>query len=106
MSRTSDWLCALRHRVGETSQAAVARELQLSESTISQVLSGKYGAKTTAIERIVRGKYMGAKVTCPAAGFDLPGHLCIAYQKIPFAPGNPNRAKFMLACPECPNYLK
>lgn len=102
----ADWLAALKKRVKETSQATVARELQVSDTTISQVLSGKYGAATTTIERLVRGRYMGDRVPCPAAGFALPSHLCVAYQKIPFAPGNPNRVRFQMACPECPNYLR
>jgi len=80
--------------------------LNLSVATISQVLSGTYGAKTTAIARSVRGLYLDEKVQCPAAGFELPSHLCVRYQRIPFAPGNPNRTRFMRECPQCPNYLR
>ncbi|MBW4484928.1 MAG: helix-turn-helix domain-containing protein [Tildeniella torsiva UHER 1998/13D] len=102
----ADWLIELKRQVKASSQAAVARELEISDSTVSQVLSGKYGAATTAIERLVRGRYMGLKLSCPAAGFELPAHLCVAYQKIPFAPGNPQRVAFMRACPGCPHNLK
>jgi hypothetical protein len=101
-----EWLEVLRREVAGSSQAAVARDLQVSETTISLVLAGRYGAKTTAIERLVRGRYLGAKVQCPAAGFDLPANLCVVYQRVPFAPGNPSRVRFQLACPSCPNYLK
>lgn len=77
-----DWLQVLRREVQEHTQAVTASRLRLAESTVSQVLSGKYKAATTRIERRVRGCFMGAKVVCPILG-ELPTDACQDLQERP-----------------------
>jgi predicted transcriptional regulator len=99
------WLEALRTAVKESSQSQVARELNLSSATISQVLSGKYAADTKRIEQLVRGRYMHEEVFCPVAGMDITRQQCAEFQCRPFAATNHLRVRFYQMCPSCSNYL-
>lgn len=59
------WIVELRAACEIHSQRVVAERLELSTSTINQVLKGKYKASTKKVERRVRGGLMGEGVTCP-----------------------------------------
>lgn len=63
-----DWLEVLRKEVDRTTQAAVARRLNLSPTTISLVLKGKYEASTERIEARVRTELMAETIECPVLG--------------------------------------
>ena len=80
----ADWLQALRQRCEVTSQEDVAKLLDLSASTVSQVLTGNYAASTARIERKVRGALLHEMVACPIF-FELGMHKCQSIQEQPSA---------------------
>lgn len=75
-----DWLARLRQEVRGSTQEQVAMRLGTSPATLSQVLSGSYGAATTRIERRVRGLFMGAECECPVLR-DVPTNICQEIQE-------------------------
>jgi hypothetical protein len=96
----------LREEVAKSSQVKVAGELELSDTTISQALSGKYGASTAAIEMAVMGRYRKQMWPCPAMGTDIRADACLRFQRFQMADSNPLKHRFMGACPGCDRYLK
>lgn len=93
-----DWLAALRAEADRTTQERVAQRLGVSPGTVSQVLSGKYGADTTRIARRVRGALLGETVECPVA-LEMPLHRCQEIQeRKPGTSGNPIYARAQLCC--------
>lgn len=77
-----NWLGALRAEVERTSQARAAMLIGVSPATVSQVLSGNYGADTTRIARRVRGAILREEVECPSA-MQMPLHVCQMIQDKP-----------------------
>lgn len=106
MAKQAEWIEVLRAEVAKSSQAKVAGELEMSDSTISQVLSGKYGAATTAIEMAVMGRYRGLTWDCPAAGCPIRADACLSFQRLQMADSNPLKHRFASTCPGCERYLK
>lgn len=93
-----DWLTALRAACERSSQARVAEKLGVSDTTLSQVLSGTYRASTLRIERRVRGVLLGETCQCPVM-YDPPLHLCQQVQERKFEQiANPQYAQAWLAC--------
>lgn len=95
------WLDLLQARVKGSSQAAVARELGLSRSAISQVLSGTYPACTTAIARKVLATY--GEVACPHLGQAIPATACLDFQTRPMSTSNHHALNHWAACQACPH---
>jgi len=99
---TDTWLGALRAECDRTSQTRAAARIGVSDTTVSQVLSGSYKANTIRIERRVRGELMGAECECPVLG-DVSLRVCQDVQERPVgkgAPGfgNPHYAQAWYAC--------
>lgn len=92
-----DALRALADLAAGTSQARAADRIGVSESTLSQVLTGAYKASTARIERRVRGELLGATCECPVMG-DVSTRVCqdVQERKPPIA--NPHYAQAWLAC--------
>lgn len=101
--RISDtWLGALRAECDRTNQGQAAARLGVSDTTVSQVLTGNYKANTLRIERRVRGELMSAECECPVLG-DVNLRVCQDVQERPLrngAPqfGNPFYAQAWYAC--------
>ena len=95
------WMDLLRSRVEQTSQANVARELSVSDTTISLVLSDKYPAKTDKIATKVIAKY--AVIACPFLEREISGAECRDYhtREVPTSSGFAMR--HWRTCQECPN---
>ena len=93
-----DWLARLRQQAQDTSQERAAQLVGISPATLSQVLSGSYGASTARIERRVRGELMGAECECPVMG-DVSTRVCqeVQERKQPSA-GNPQHMQAWFAC--------
>ena len=102
-----DWVLALARACAETSQAAVARDLDRSGAIISQVLRRIYPADTARIEERVRGLYMAGMVDCPALG-PLSTLKCQDWREKAreFVLGNPRRNRMYRACMICPRNQK
>lgn len=97
MSEQQDWLTVLRQQCEKSSQARVAKRLQLSTATISQVLNGTYGGGLDRIQARVEGVFMGVCVECPVLG-EIPRDQCVREQGKPFAATNPVRVALYRAC--------
>lgn len=105
MAAEADWLAVLRERCRRESQAAVARRLRCSSGTVSQLLSGSYGADTRRLEARVRGTLMAETVACPVLG-ELARDACARAQRSGSrAHAGPVGRELRLICPTCPNYL-
>lgn len=98
-----DWIEVLATQCDETSQAKVANRIGYSGGMVSQLLRKRYKGNLAAVEKAVRGAWMGAKVACPVMG-DLPTDACLAWQKKAkrFVPSNRHRARMYQACRSCP----
>jgi hypothetical protein len=93
----TDWIDILRARCAETSQARVADKIGYSPAVISTVLKGTYAGDLTAVEKAVRGAFMGATVDCPVLGA-IASNRCLEEQRKPFAATNPHRVTLYRAC--------
>lgn len=101
----SDWMEMLRAQVDAKGQAQVARELGYTPSTVSQILSGKYGADTAKVgDRVMAIYGKEGRVECPVLG-DIEPMTCLENHKLAAAvgsrTGNPDTARLYRACRSC-----
>jgi hypothetical protein len=98
-----DWVLRLAQECEATSQSKVAGRLDRSSSLVSNVLRAKYPGDMTAVEDLVRGVLMSAKVACPMLG-ELPTHECRAWRQRTksFSGHNALRVSMFRACTRCP----
>ena len=72
----------LDRHVDSKGRSEVCRELGISPTTLSQVLSGKYGASTTGIEAKIFKIYgSDGKVNCPVLGEIEPSRCADNHEK-------------------------
>jgi transcriptional regulator with XRE-family HTH domain len=91
----------LKAKCTETSQAAVARRLGMSASTINQVLKGTYpGNPTEKILLQVEEIFGQTTIDCPVVGEITLGK-CAEHRRRPFAATNPMRVQLYRACQTC-----
>jgi DNA-binding transcriptional regulator YdaS (Cro superfamily) len=105
MTKTPDWLAALNARCDAASNAAVARELGLNPSTISQIRRGVYGASTDSIAQLVRGRYMAEAFRCPALGFEITSDRCRELQRGNVSAPPYLKSALRVTCPGCEHNL-
>lgn len=100
-----DWIETLAIECQRSTQAAVARALDVSGAAISQVLKAQYAASTDRLQERVRGVFMDGKVRCPAKG-DLATNKCLEWRDkaTVFALGSPERSIMYRACNACPRF--
>jgi transcriptional regulator with XRE-family HTH domain len=98
----------LRQRVEASSQAVVARELGVSKSAISQLLSGKYGASTAKLDARIMTMFGGQKgaFVCPHTNEEINPIDCAETWELATAagrrvPGNPVTLRQYHACRNC-----
>lgn len=98
------WLAILIREVEARGRAEVSRELGISASALSLVLSGKYPASTAKIENRVVAIYGNAgNVVCPVLGELSPSRCADNWErarKIKIA-GNPATIRLYMACRKC-----
>lgn len=87
------------------SQSKAALLLGISSAVVNQLLKGKYPGDVARMETKIRGELLRETVACPVMG-DLSKRSCLDYQRQPYAPTNPQRARLYSACPRCPNREK
>ncbi len=98
----------LRQRVAAHGQAAVARELAISKTAVSQILNGKYQASTEHVEaRIMKLYGLGGAVNCPHRQEQItPAECAETYNRAVAiglkATGNPQTMRQHHACLHCP----
>lgn len=99
------WMEILRRQVDAKGASVVAREMGISPSTVSLVLSGKYGASTARIERLVMQIYGdGEGINCPELGRITPLKCVETWEragKIGSRAGNPRTIRLYKACLKC-----
>lgn len=93
------WLTLLRQAVDESSLSAVAKELDISRSALSLVLSGKYPASTDRIALRVMTAY--GRVSCPHLGAELVERECRAYRERSCPTSSPRELRHWRACQSC-----
>ena len=98
-----NWLETLADECARTSQNAVAKRLNLSSATVSQVLRKKYPGDLERIKKLVEGAFMQFTVNCPIVG-EITKDKCLSHQDAPFASTNPQRVCLYKACRSgCPH---
>lgn len=98
-----DWIVALAEACSRESQAAVARQLGVSSSMLSQAIGQRYPAGLERLEEMVRGALMGETVTCPVLG-DVRRDQCLSEQGKPFTTSSSVRTRLFRACRDgCPH---
>ena len=97
------WLELLRGKVKEpgASMGSVATDLQMSRTTVSLVLSGKYPASTDKIAARVMQTY--GRVECPFLREEISGAQCADYHQRPAPTSSPFAMRHWRACQGCPN---
>jgi len=99
----ADELDALRAAVVRLgTQTAVAKELGVSPSAVSNALKGYYVGDVGALAKRIRGALMNELVTCPVMG-ELSTKHCLDYQARPLVFTNPTRVRLHRACKTCPH---
>jgi lambda repressor-like predicted transcriptional regulator len=93
------WLTILRTKVAGSSRQAVADELDVSRTTISLVLDGKYPAKTDKIAAKVMDMY--ARVTCPHTGVEITHAECRITSTAATPTSSPQAMRQWRACQSC-----
>lgn len=81
---------------------ALADELNMSRTTISLVLSGKYGADTSKIEAAVMAAYTD-RVACPHLDKSISQTDCAGFSKRLMPISNPPALRHWTACRACPH---
>jgi transcriptional regulator with XRE-family HTH domain len=91
------WLDVMAEQAELHGQKAVAEKLQISRTTVSQVLGGKYPGDMERMQKLVEGAYMNRTVTCPVLG-EIPLNECLAHQANTRTTGSPIRIKLYRSC--------
>lgn len=94
----------LQRHVGLKGRRAVWIELNISSTTLSQILNDKYPSPTVGIEsKIMRIYGNNGTIDCPVLG-EIEPATCVVNsekaQKIK-SPGNPNTLRLYVACRKC-----
>lgn len=99
------WLEFFKTVVAARGPANVARELGVSPTTVSLVMSGKYGASTKKIEKKIINIYgSGGQVTCPVLGKIDPAQCVDTWERagrIGITGGNPATMRLYKTCIKC-----
>jgi DNA-binding transcriptional regulator YdaS (Cro superfamily) len=96
-----DTIAILTGRATELgSRAAVARELGVSRSAISQAIDGRYPGDTGRIKAKIIERYAEA-VACPHLGRDIPPTECRRHRSRPTTSASPTAFAFARACRAC-----
>jgi hypothetical protein len=91
------WVRTLREQCKESSQGKVGKLIGYSKTVVSQVLSGVYIGDLKAVEKAVRGAFLGETVGCPVMG-ETPANICLETQRRPYAATNHQRVQLFRAC--------
>lgn len=99
------WMEILKKEVEKKGVKQVAKELELSRSTISLCVQSKYRASTAKIEKRVKTIY-GTEdgIKCPVLGIITPMQCVLKHnlaKKIGMKAGNPETLKLYKACMKC-----
>jgi transcriptional regulator with XRE-family HTH domain len=97
----TDRLEVLRRVAGELTQSEIARRLDVSPSTISQILSGTYRASDEHILTRVAELWGDETVECPVLGEIPLGQCSDERSRTEFRATGPLRVRLWETCPGC-----
>lgn len=97
----TDRMELLRQKCIELGQAEVGRRIGYTGSTVSQILSGKYGGNPDKVLQRVDEVFGGTMLLCPAFNEEITLGKCAEYRKRPLNPGNPFSQHLWRACGQC-----
>lgn len=96
-----DWVVVLADACDRTSQARVARRLQLNSGYVSYALRCENPQYHGPVEDAVRGVLMGETVHCPALDEALDQAICARHRKSRIRPIGPVQKRLRATCPTC-----
>jgi len=91
----------LKQACKETSQAAVARKLGYSATTVNLVLKDKYTGDIEKVYRTIKVRLGKSNVECPVLG-EISSSKCAEEQAKPFSTANAQRVQLFKSCRTCP----
>lgn len=91
------WIAELREQCSKRTQTAVAEQIGYSPAVVNQILKGTYKGSLSAVEKAVRGAFLGETVNCPVVG-ELEAHRCNEFQRQPYTSSNKQRVMLYRAC--------
>lgn len=98
----TNWMAMLQKAVDEGTQTAVAKRLDVSRTTVSLILSGKYPGKTDRMAaRVVR---VFGQVQCTHTGQLIEQTVCVSYATRSVPLNNPLELSQWRACRNCRHY--
>ena len=100
-----DATALLRQKCAEMNQSRVAKEIGVSSTTVSQILSGNYGADPSQVLQLVVETYGSLTVECPVIGGAIPLAEC-RVERDSTDRANHQRVLFFRTCPSCPQNPK
>jgi hypothetical protein len=95
------WLELLQKAVAASNRTQVAATLGVSRTSVSLLLSGKYGAGTSKMAELVIQTY--TRTSCPYLGRDIPKSECDSHANAAIPTSSPRAMKHWRACITCPN---
>ncbi|WP_416305179.1 hypothetical protein [Neptunicella sp. SCSIO 80796] len=96
------WIELLNAQVEKRGRRQVETDLNISKTTLSQLLNNKYPGSLENIEHKVIAAYSNQTVSCPVLG-EIPLKRCDKEQNLPFSISSPQRVRLYRACLSCPN---
>lgn len=99
MTRANDWLQMLQDAVKASSQTAVAVRLNVSRTTVSLVLAGKYPGKTDRVAARVMDVF--GQVKCTHTGQPIALTVCVSYANRRAPLNNPFEMTHWRTCRTC-----
>ena len=99
MTRANDWLQMLQDAVKASSQTAVAVRLNVSRTTVSLVLAGKYPGKTDRVAARVIDVF--GQVKCTHTGQPIVLTVCVSYANRSAPLNNPFEMTHWRTCRKC-----
>ncbi len=92
-----EWVAELAAYTDIHGLRKTASNIGYSASVISTVIGNKYGGDMRRVEAKVRGAVMGEMVSCPVLD-QMARHLCLDWQRKPFAATSSLRVQMYHAC--------
>lgn len=98
-----EWILHLAEACARSTQTAVADQLGVSGSMLSQALANRYPGDMASLEQRVRGAFMGSTADCPVLG-EIGMDRCLQEQKTPNSAASSVRVRLYRACRSgCPH---
>lgn len=95
----SDWYSLLVRAVGQSSCAAVGRELGISRTAVSLLLAGKYKGNSGRMAALILERF--SNVECPVQGRKVARSFCVKQRAEALPTANPFALRAWLACQKC-----